>query len=267
MDVIDRVREHYDMAKTLVPEERIIGVFLYGSQNYGMDSATSDVDTKCLIVPSFEEIAFNKKAVSYEYHFDNGEHMKMVDIREYLRLVKQQNPNDLEILFSKFAVCNTRYNGIWHYLCSRREEIAHYRPHRAMDTMRHMANREMHQMEKRGFNTKSLALIFRLEKMASDYLLCERYEYALYSDQADFLKRVKYGEFVAPDDTKTGMRLMRDSIERLNRLVDRYLEKTEDKPDEEVEKLLKKVAKDFIAKSVGCEIRKWEDRNENETSD
>ena len=41
MDVIDRVREHYDMAKTLVPEERIIGVFLYGSQNYGMDSATS----------------------------------------------------------------------------------------------------------------------------------------------------------------------------------------------------------------------------------
>ena len=260
MDVIDRVREHYNMAKTLVPEERIIGVFLYGSQNYGMDSATSDVDTKCLIVPSFEEIALNKKAVNYEYHFDNGEHMKMVDIREYLRLVKQQNPNDLEVLFSKFAVRNTRYDGIWHYLWSHREEVAHYRPHRAMDTMRHMANREMHNMEKRGFNTKSLALIFRLEKMAGDYLLCNKYEYVLHSDQADFLKRVKYGEFVAPDDSKTGMRLMRNSIESINRLADRFLEKTEDKSNEKVEKLLEKVARDFVAKSVGHEIREWESR-------
>ena len=54
-----RVREHYEVAKTLIPEDRIVGVFLYGSQNYNMDGPNSDVDTKCLVVPSFEEIAFN----------------------------------------------------------------------------------------------------------------------------------------------------------------------------------------------------------------
>lgn len=262
MDVIDRVREHYEVAKTLVSEDRIIGVFLYGSQNYGMDGPSSDVDTKCLVIPSFEEIALNKKAVSYEYHFDNGEHMKMVDIREYLRLIKQQNPNDLEVLFSKFAIRNPIYGGIWHQLYSHREEIAHYRPHRAIDTMRHMANREKHNMENRGFNTKSLALIFRLEKMVSDYLLCDRYEHALCSDQADFLKRVKYGKFVAPDDAETGMRLMRNSIESINRLADRYLKKTEDTSNKKVEMLLEEVAKDFIAMSVGYEINEWESRND-----
>ena len=260
MDTMTRVREHYEVAKTLVPEDRIVGVFLYGSQNYNMDGPNSDVDTKCLVVPSFEEIAFNKKAVSYEYHFDNGEHMKIVDIREFLKLLKKQNPNDLEILFTKYCVRNNTYGGIWYYLWSHREEVAHYRPHSAVDTIRHMANREMHQIEKRGFNTKSLALIFRLEKMAHDYLLCKFYEDALVSDEADFLKRVKYGEFVSPDDEKTGMRLMYDSIEETNRLVDRYLSKTEDKVDEKVGVLIDKVAKDFIATSVGYEIREWESR-------
>ena len=260
MDTMTRVREHYEVAKTLVPEDRIIGVFLYGSQNYNMDGPNSDVDTKCLIVPSFEEIAFNKKAVSYEYHFDNGEHMKIIDIREFLKLLKKQNPNDLEILFTKYCVRNNTYGRIWYYLWSHREEVAHYRPHSAVDTIRHMANSEMHQMEKRGFNTKSLALVLRLGRMARDCLFCKFYENALISDEADFFKRVKYGEFISPDDEKTGIFLMYNSIEKTNRLVDNYLSKTEDKVNEKVGTLIDKVAKDFIAISISYEIKEWKSR-------
>ena len=53
---------------------------------------------------------------------------------------------------------------------------------------------------------------------------------------------------------------MYDSIEETNRLVDRYLSKTEDKVDEKVGALIDKVVKDFIATSVGYEIREWESR-------
>lgn len=254
MDVMTRVREHYEVAKALVPEDRIVGVFLYGSQNYGMDGPNSDVDTKCLVIPSFEEVALNKKAANFEYHFDNGEHLKVIDIREFLRLVKKQNPNDLEILFTKYCVRNNTYAGIWYYLWSHREDVAHYRPHRAIDTMRHMANKEYYNVEKKGFNTKSLALIFRLTKMAQDYLLCKFYEDILVSDEADFLKRVKYGEFVAPEDEETGMRMMRNSIEAINRLVDRYLAKTEDVVNEKTGALIDKVSKDFMAASLDYEI-------------
>ena len=254
MDTMTRVREHYEVAKTLVPEDRIIGVFLYGSQNYNMDGPNSDVDTKCLIVPSFEEIAFNKKAVSYEYHFDNGEHLKVIDIREFLRFIKKQNPNDLEILFTKYYVLNNTYAEIWYYLWNHREEVAHYHPYRAIDTMRHMANKEYYNVEKKGFNTKSLALIFRLTKMAHNYLLCKFYENILMSDEADFLKRVKYGEFIMPEDEETGMRMMHDSIEAINRLADRYLTKTEDSVNEKVDALINKISKDFVAASLDYEI-------------
>ena len=123
-----------------------------------------------------------------------------------------------------------------------------------------MANSEMHQMEKRGFNTKSLALVLRLGRMARDYLFCKLYENALISDEADFFKRVKYGEFISPDDEKTGMLLMYNSIEKTNRLVDNYLSKTEDKVNEKVGTLIDKVAKDFIAISIGYEIKEWKSR-------
>lgn len=36
MDTMKRVREHYEIAKSIFPEDLIVGVFLYGSQNYGM---------------------------------------------------------------------------------------------------------------------------------------------------------------------------------------------------------------------------------------
>ena len=56
------------------------------------------------------------------------------------------------------------------------------------------------------------------------------------------------------------MCLMYDSIEETNNFVDRYLSKTEDRVDEKVGVLIDKVAKDFIATSVGYEIREWESR-------
>ena len=213
MNTMDRVREHYEFAKTLVPEDQVVGVFLYGSQNYDMDGPNSDVDTKCLVVPSFDDVVFNRRALNFEHHFENGEHLKVVDVREYLRLLRKQNPNDLEALFTKYYVCNSDYANTWQFLREHREEVAHYCPHKALDTMRHMANRVLHHAEKNGFDTKSLALTFRLEKMVSDYLLCSFYEHVLMSDQADFLKKVKYGQFVSSDDAETGMRLMRQSVE------------------------------------------------------
>lgn len=260
MNVMNRVREHYEVAKTLVPEDRIIGVFLYGSQNYGMDGPNSDVDTKCLVLPSFEEVTLNKKAANFEYHFDNGEHLKVIDIREFLRLIKRQNPNDTEILFTKYYILNNTYAGIWYYLWSHREDVAHYHPRRAIDTMRYMANKEYYNVEKKGFNTKSLALIFRLTRMAQDYLLCKFYDNILVPDEADFLKKVKYGEFVAPEDKETGMCMMRDSIEAINHLVDRYLVKTEDVVNEETRALIDKVSKDFMAAGLVYKIVEYRSR-------
>lgn len=69
--------------------------------------------------------------------------------------------------------------------------------------------------------------------------VCEHYEVA---------------KTLVPEDEETGMRMMRDSIEAINRLVDRYLTKTEDIVNEKTGALIDKVSKDFMAASLDYEI-------------
>ena len=59
--IMARLAEHYEEAKQYFDESRIVGIFIQGSQNYGLDYEGSDIDTKLIVVPTFEEIAFNKK--------------------------------------------------------------------------------------------------------------------------------------------------------------------------------------------------------------
>ena len=56
MTTMERVKEHYTEALSRFSEDRIVGVFLQGSQNYGLDYEGSDVDTKLIVVPSFEDV-------------------------------------------------------------------------------------------------------------------------------------------------------------------------------------------------------------------
>ena len=70
MDVMTRVHEHYEVAKSIFPEDLIIGVFLYGSQNYNMGDEQSDVDTKVLVVPSLADVVCARRPVAFEHHCD-----------------------------------------------------------------------------------------------------------------------------------------------------------------------------------------------------
>ena len=62
--VMKRVRDHYEEALQYFPEYQIVGCFLQGSQNYGLDYEGSDVDTKLIIVPKFADICLNRKPIS-----------------------------------------------------------------------------------------------------------------------------------------------------------------------------------------------------------
>ena len=82
--VMEQIHRHYEEAKKQYPEKRILGIFCQGSTNYGLDTPESDIDTKCIVVPSFEEIALNKKPVSITHVLDNNEHLDVKDIRLYI---------------------------------------------------------------------------------------------------------------------------------------------------------------------------------------
>ena len=252
MDVIDRVREHYEIAKTIIPEELIVGVFLYGSQNYGMSDEHSDVDTKVLVVPSLADVVCARRPVAFEYHCDNGEHINFVDIREFVHQLLKQNPNTVELLFTDYYVLNPIFKGVWFDIWRHREEIARINPHKAIDTMRHMANKEYHHMKKNGFNHKKLATMFRLEKAVADYMRGCKYKDVLQTDQADFFLRVKRGLFV--DNDEQGVRLMENCYEDVNRLADRYLEHISDEEDVKTKDKLMHGLTNLMCMHLGYEI-------------
>ena len=122
--VVERLYSDFEEAKKL--GYKVLGVFLQGSQNYNLDYEGSDIDTKCVVLPSFEDICLNKKMVSTTHVIKTGEHLDLKDVRDMIHNFKKQNINFLEILFTDYYVLSPTYYDLWMELVKHREEIARY---------------------------------------------------------------------------------------------------------------------------------------------
>ena len=62
----EEIKEHLrkDYVTALSLGYNVLGVFLQGSQNYHLDYAGSDIDTKAIIIPTLDDIVLNKQPVS-----------------------------------------------------------------------------------------------------------------------------------------------------------------------------------------------------------
>ena len=56
-NIMKRVKEHYEEAQSLGHE--VLVCALQGSQNYGLDYEGSDIDTKCIVLPTLEDLIFD----------------------------------------------------------------------------------------------------------------------------------------------------------------------------------------------------------------
>ena len=90
-EVQKRVDEHYAEALKYFDKDHIVGIFLQGSQNYGLEVPNSDVDTKLIVTPTFEEIARNARPHSTTHIRENDEHIDFKDVRLYMENFKKQN--------------------------------------------------------------------------------------------------------------------------------------------------------------------------------
>ena len=196
--IMARVKGHYDEALNYFPKEQIVGVFLQGSQNYKLDIEGSDVDTKLILVPSFKDIALNKKPVSTTHVRANDEHTDWKDIRLYMETFRKQNLNFLEILFTDYYIINPLYEEQWNRLIEAREEIAHMNPYRAVKSMKGVAMEKWHAMEhpypskvdvlaKYGYDPKQLHHLFRVEEYLTRYINGETYKDCLIPKETEYL--------------------------------------------------------------------------------
>ena len=182
-DVMKRVQEHYDAAVELYGE-RVLGVFLQGSWNYGEDfcDEESDVDTKCIVLPTFEDFCLGKKPVSTTHVLENNEHLDAKDLRLYIDCFKKQNINFVEILFTDFKIVNPKYEKQWNRLVDAREQIGRYDIKRALNCMTGMCFEKdkalthpypslVDKIEKYGYDSKQLSHCWRIYYFMKMYVI------------------------------------------------------------------------------------------------
>lgn len=193
--IMKGVQEHYDEALQYFRPEQIVGCFLQGSQNYGLDYEGSDVDTKLIVVPSFADICLNRKPISTTHVRENNEHTDWKDIRLYMEIFRKQNLNFLEILFTEFYIINPMYKEEWMRLVANRERIARMNPYRAVKSMKGIALEKFHAMEHRypskadivdkyGYDGKQTSHQLRVWDYLRRYIAGEDYESCLHPTES-----------------------------------------------------------------------------------
>ena len=201
--IIRRVSLHYNYAIQKYGAENVLGVFLYGSQNYNCDLETSDVDTKCILLPDLYHLAI-KPYETKHLHIprDDGEY----EVCECMTLMhmcanwKKQNPNFLEIMFTEFYVVNPAYADRWnHFRFECREKIARYDIRQGVMSVAYQA---LHTIKQNPMDGKKIGNGYRLMNLLFSYDRGEDYAHCLVplEDDVAKIKRLKSGEEeVLPD--------------------------------------------------------------------
>lgn len=192
MEIFEGLKAHYEDAEKHFAKDKIIGLFLQGSQNYNLSYEGSDIDTKLIIAPSFSEIVLNKTPVSTTFVRENNEHIDFKDVRLYMECFKKQNINFLEILFTDYYILNSDYADIIEELIQYREEIAHYDMNRTIKASMGVASEKHFALTHRypsripiidafgGYDPKQLSHLVRVHDFMSKYAAGASFEEAMH---------------------------------------------------------------------------------------
>lgn len=231
-----RLQEDYEFLSNL--GYNVLGVFLYGSQNYEMDTENSDIDTKAIIIPNFEDL-ISRKEVSKTYNKPDGSFLDVKDIYSMFNMIKKQGINFVEILYTDYKLINPNFSMKWNQMIeSNRDDIARFNPFATMKaiqgTLKRMNNifdnpnseHGKEDCEKYGYCRKDFYNVKRLSEFARRYYdLFERYVYELKFNYKDLLvpldkeQMFKY-KTIAYDYTSVCLSVKHE-LEETKTLVDR----------------------------------------------
>lgn len=198
--IINRVKQDYDLLAKEGYE--VVGVFLYGSQNYNLHYSGSDIDTKAIVLPTFDSFVNNKKAFSHTKVLESTEHVDIKDIRVMFECFKKQNINFLEILFTKYKVINPKYQELFQPILDNRESIARFNNYAGLKCIVGMIKEKRKalthpypsikdKIDKYGYDPKQLHHIIRCNELLTKYLDGVPYADCLISSMPDSLINIK----------------------------------------------------------------------------
>jgi predicted nucleotidyltransferase len=138
-ELMTKIMNHKEAVLKKYPEYQILGIFLYGSQNYNIATEKSDVDIKAIIIPTVEQLAFSPVRVG-TIEFSDGGHCEIMSIVHWVENLKKQNVNFVETLFTQYRWINPFYLNKWkETFLEKREDIANYDKDRMVKSICHQA--------------------------------------------------------------------------------------------------------------------------------
>lgn len=261
------IQEHYLESKQYFAENNIVGIFLQGSQNYGLETEDSDIDTKLITTPTLNEFIYNRKPMSTTHVRVNKEHIDFKDIRLMFDTFRKQNLNFIEILFTDYKIINPMYVKEWNKLIAANEIIAHYNPYFAVKAMSGIAlgkryaltkETETHKeaFEKFDYDPKQLYQLVRIDEYLDKYIAGAPYKECLCPANPQYLKDIKTGLY----SREEAIKVADEHMAHIDEICIPYTKDSEfNHTNEEAENLLQEVQAEIIKKSIAFEL---EERND-----
>ena len=241
--ILETLKEHEVLVKKHYPNTTILGTFLYGSQNYKIDTPESDIDTITILIPSFSDLIF-KEPISKELIMPTHEHCVVKDIREIIKQWKKQSFNFLEILFTDYYIINPTFLKEWDEILKEKEFIARMDLNKAIKSISGQAKNTY---LKDRIRKKNQANALKLYFFLVDLITTDKSYKECMTSHHDLVYKVKTGECENP--------YKENFIYRLNMFIDKYTG-SGFLPDRETMNFLDAMLYEIIKKNALPELNK-----------
>ena len=244
----------------------IVGIFLYGSQNYNLDYEDSDIDLKAIVIPSINDIVFNNKPISTTIDIPDGL-CDIKDIRLMVQTWRKQNVNFMELLFTEYSYVNPLFYEFFRPLLAARETIVRYNEKRAVDCLRGFVYEKYYRLfkdtpsqhdevTKYGYAAKQLVHMERLASLLEHYMKREPYMECLMVSPEERQKWIDLKTYspnpLSVDEVKERSQKVIEIVEDNILNAEKYYGFTPSPQNEEVDKILNT----FIEKCLKFSFKK-----------
>lgn len=203
--VQNKVESHASEVVSKCGETQWWVTMLYGSQNYGLSTPDSDVDTKTMIIPRFSDVVLGRQMVSTDLQMEDGSLSNVKDFRAMFHNYLKGNINFVETLYTDYYTVNYKYEKYFKRLRQERDIIANAQPRKLVHMAAGMARQKYVALEKPfeskkeilakfGYDPKQLHHLLRLKNFIQNYMGYRDFYSAMVSDSGNqFLLDVKAG--------------------------------------------------------------------------
>lgn len=262
--IFSRLKSDYDYCVEQGYE--VVGVFLFGSQNYNMHTPESDIDVKAMVIPNINDLVWGNTDIANKVVRDNGE-LVIYDIASIHKSIKKQSINFVEILFTEYKILNPQYAHLYAPMFTHREGIADLNTFKAVHCTLSMA-RNKHKMlfaelpsnaarvQQAGYDYKAFAEILRMEDFLATRISGLPYEISLISNNVNYLRKIKMHEVDFPLEQ---VRACADkALEHMSKRVDTFDEIYGENINEPMVQLVDEVTKNIILRYIKTEVDRYD---------